>query len=126
MITEQHNPHTIMSYLKIGHFYHIIEEAIMPIGQIEESLFQLKEINSETSIVFIVLCTNHLDFCDPNLNIADISVWTKYCLTVPRVMIREVEVEDFPLFLDSFPKLKKEWDIYYDDRFFEYLKGVKE
>lgn len=124
MITEQHylnNPHTIMSHLKIGHFYHVIEEVIDQ--QITESLLQLKKIDSETSIVFIVLCTNHLNFCNPSLNTSDRYVWTKYCLTVPRVKIREIEIEDFPLFLDSFPKLKEEWDIYYDDRFFKYLKG---
>ena len=88
--------------LKVGSFYYFEEDNIHP-KRINRMLFQLRELPSErkqkegTSIVFTVFHTNKENFCDPGLNIADISCTSKNSLFEShnaRVM-KEIFPKDF-------------------------------
>ncbi len=118
------------SDLKIGAYYYFEEHSICPASQIIKWLYQLRTHESNKNIVFTVLTTNKKDFCDPGLNIADISCTNEYWLfkaSTVRVF-KEVTPEDFPQYM-NFPLLKEKFcsgsgRIYYHGKETEMYKEV--
>jgi len=67
--------------LDVGDFYYAEEEAIYPAGDIYRWLYQLREkknIRESSDVVFTVLISNKESFCNPGLNIADVSFTSRY------------------------------------------------
>jgi len=113
--------------LKIGSYYYFKERNIYPEDQIIEWVMQLKSKEAHNNIVFTVLITNSEDFCNPGMNLADISCTTEYFLfkSSTCMAIKEIKIEDilqyfnFKLLVKKFSSGKGR--IYYDTRLIDLL-----